>query len=409
MIVFISSTPLTGGAQDDQSVWLEYQYDQFLGRLENFINVLNSSQRNALIHPLDDPARTTGFCYVLTECDTPKGLRLLQLNGDQRRSFHNALSALLSSQGYQKSIGVMRRQGVLEEMESTWRAYPRLMTLMGPTLVDLENGMSPQFNPAPGRSSLEYAIGIFGSPEQSFWALRIEGHHLMLNFTFSRSAQGVISVSPFPIFLGANPGLTPPPPDFPYQALTAWREETGKALLWRQASLAREVIALLPRETREKANWGENAPSRLYGGTQVPLETSDLKKRSERLVAIEPYCQALCQNVMTEYIQEYLRIPMPSISARISVEQIASEAKIAWHGDWENSNSPFYLRIVSGDYLIELSASNGYQVVKKGAIPPAIHIHSAIRNVSEDWDKDLMRKHLHEEHIHEERPDAKHH
>ena len=163
-----------------------------------YIGTLGSAERARGTWALDAEQRFD-WHYVPWE---RYGVRLKDMNPQQRAAAHGLLQSILSSQGYLKATGVMHLEGILGQIEGR------------PDRRDPEN----------------YYFNIFGAPsEDGPWAWRFEGHHISMNV----SAAGDAPPSVTPAFLGSNPHLV------------GEGRNAGRRLLGAEEDLARELLALL--------------------------------------------------------------------------------------------------------------------------------------------------------------------
>ena len=118
-----------------------------------------------------------------------EGVRLDELNDDQRHALRDLLRTVLSEAGANKVDAIIATEAALGV---------------------LTNAISY-------RDPNKYWTAIFGTPSEELWGLRFEGHHLSVNLTF----RGADIVSATPLFLGANPETVPSGPDAGLRALAA--------------------------------------------------------------------------------------------------------------------------------------------------------------------------------------------
>jgi len=371
---------------------LNYQYQRIVRTTQDFINMLTPPQRMRLIQPYNSPFRTRGFCYTLASCRDFSGLLFFNLNTEQKVQLNKLLLSLLSTMGYRNIVSIMERQVVLNEMETMQRKYPFYLQLAGPSPYDIQTGSPAVWSPPLGRSNLEYSLIIFGSLDANQWAIRFEGHHISVNFTFVKK-DGHVYISPWPLFMGSNPMVVPRRPDFADEHLPFWTMEEGYSVLWRQVILARDFVLALNDKQRAAANWRAKIRSNLMGGTE-PKVNSEIQNQNPILFLAVKDLPAMAKYLLKEYLKEYFYIFDTAIANQFDLDRIVEQAKFSW---WSNNLksdfSSFYLRVVSGDYLIELNQFSAFSVVSPGY--DSIHIHSAVRNIKEDWDTNVIGSHEH--------------
>ncbi len=136
-----------------------------------FIESLDESQRERLLHPLDSGERREWT--NLPPRPDAGGLRLGLLDEKQVRAACNLMATLLSEQGYSKICHIM--------------------------LAD--DQLLPEGRPRSGIGTVDFALVIFGEPSASEpWAFQVDGHHLGVNIAI-RGDQ----VSLSPSFIGTQP------------------------------------------------------------------------------------------------------------------------------------------------------------------------------------------------------------
>ncbi|MBC8165663.1 MAG: DUF3500 domain-containing protein [Bryobacteraceae bacterium] len=265
-----------------------------------------------------------------------KGLPIREMAPFQRHLASALLNAALSQKGYIKATTVMSLEDVLKILEK-------------------DNGER--------RNAEKYYFSIFGEPaDKGIWGLRVEGHHLSLNFTI---ADGKIKGSPN--FLGANPAEV--------------REGPRKGLrpLHAEEDLARELLASLTAEQKSAAIVSKTAykdilteASRKVALTGQPNGLSAAKLNTRQREQL--------QKVIQEYITN---LPEPVAQARQAlVKKSGNNINFAWAGV-EERGGPHYYRIQSPDFLIEYDNTQN----------DANHIHSVWREISGDWGGDLLGDH----------------
>jgi len=269
------------------------------------------------------------------------GVRIRDMNPEQRTAAHGLLQSVLSSQGYLKATGVMQLEGILGLIESR------------------PDRRDPQ----------DYYFNIFGTPsEDGAWAWRFEGHHISMNFTAAGGAPPSIT----PAFLGSNPAVVGEGPN------------AGRSLLAAEENLARELMALLTDAQRRTAIIEADAPSDIVTGTTRRVELD----RFEGLPASEMNAEQV--HKLMHVIEEYLN----NASAEVADAQMdrihdagMENLHFAWAGSTVRGEGHYY-RIHGPTVLIE------YDNVQGGAN----HVHSVWRDPENDFGDDLLSRHYADEH-----------
>ena len=99
----------------------DQHYRDIQQAVHDFLARLNDDQRATVVLPYDSDYRTRGFCYVLAHCkDDFAGLRMRDLNANQKIALNQLLMKSLSGAGYSRAIQTMNREFLLEEMEARY-------------------------------------------------------------------------------------------------------------------------------------------------------------------------------------------------------------------------------------------------------------------------------------------------
>lgn len=145
------------------------------------------------------------------------GLLLERMTEPQKGAADALLQSVLSVTGYDKMRLVMKTQDVMRELG----------------------------RPPSSRNSERFSIAVFGEPaEQQLWGLRIEGHHLSLNWTLKGNEIVAITPSSFSV-IPQNITVGP------YK---------GKVVLEAEEPLARRLIGDLAGSKKNRAVISERAP-----------------------------------------------------------------------------------------------------------------------------------------------------
>ncbi len=267
------------------------------------------------------------------------GVRLRDMNPDQRIAAHGLLQSVLSSQGYLKATGVMQLEGILGVIE----------------------GRTDRRDPQ------DYYFNIFGAPSADGpWAWRFEGHHISMNV----AAAGDAPPSMTPAFLGSNPAVVREGPN------------AGRRLLGAEEDLARELLALFTDAQLRTAIIETEAPRDIITGNARMVELDDF----EGLPASE--MTNAQSHALMHLIEEYLN-NADAVIANAEMERIheagLENLHFAWAGSTERGEGHYY-RIHGPTVLIE------YDNVQGGAN----HVHSVWRDPQNDFGDDLLRRHYEE-------------
>jgi len=299
---------------------------------EAFIGTLGSAERDLGTWEMDAEQRFD-WHFIPRE---RYGVRIKDMNVEQRTAAHGLLQSVLSSQGYLKATGVMQLEGILGQIEGR------------PDRRDPE----------------DYYFNIFGTPsEDGVWAWRFEGHHVSINF----AAAGGAPPSVTPAFLGSNPHVVGEGPN------------AGRRLLGAEEGLARELLALFTPVQLRTVIIEAEAPRDIVTGNARTVELD----RYEGLPASE--MNDAQTHALMHVIREYLNNANSEV-ADAQMDRIheagLENLHFAWAGSTERGEGHYY-RIHGPTMLIE------YDNVQGGAN----HVHSVWRDPQNDFGDDLLRRH----------------
>src|SRR5579862_8576039 len=232
--------------------------EQFHPHGESYNTFINK-MRNDLIFSYDHPYRTRGFCNAFALCrDDYVGMKLKDMNKVQQAKFLELMQTLLAPYGNQKMKTVFERQSVIFDTEQAYRNNPeKFPAVGGPKGTSLENWkpVDAKGKPVP-RDADDYYIAFFGdigqfvngnlSPNKGF-GIRVEGHHLSLNFTFVNK-NGHLAVSTAPSFYGSNPMVVPPAPVSSPDQYKNWKLKVGDTFMLSETQIAKLFIQSLNPE-----------------------------------------------------------------------------------------------------------------------------------------------------------------
>ena len=371
------------------------RYQEVVTAIQDFLDLLNDEQYEAVVLPFNHDYRTRDFCYVLARCkDDFVGLRMSQLNTEQRIAFNKVLMKSYSSAGYSRAVQTINNEGLIEEMENAHRANPEKYPVVGSPLV-------ADWKPPEYRRGSDFYVAIFGEPaavENPLlavpWGIRFEGHHLSLNLTFDgQSTQPKMGT--MPMFFGASPMIVPQSPSVEEGNYTRWQTQEGQQLLHRETWLARSFLRSLDDEIMKDGAWSALPHVELKGGADVPLNAASYLEGEKSGIPVDEL-NTLQKSLLWDYIHEYLQM-QPNLEVNeASLRQSLNNARVWWFGDRDDDHSELYLRVQSDRYLIELLQSNTFGVVSSDV--EANHVHISFRDLHNDWDRDSLGHHLEQHH-----------
>lgn len=333
------------------------QYQQEIKNYASQLHAsLNKTQKQAGLLSFNDTSR-------LKWNNLPVGLRaragisIGNMTNEQRRLVHRILSASMSSQGYLKATGIMH----LDELINPF--YDSLY--LKKEIDDKANGFVKKLMWSPKN----YYFAFFGSPAESIWGYKLEGHHLSINFTFTGDK---LSVTPF--FVGTDPA------EYMLTEYAGWR------VLGQEEDLGLKLINSLTEQQIKKA----------MSSNEVPRDIITAAESGKRLVdnwgikALELDKQQ--QTVLQLLIREFV-FNMDYDKASMEFDKIIKggieNIYFGWIGAREEKKAHYF--ILNGPtFLIEFDNNGG----PRGS---ANHIHAIWREKGNEYGEDVLKKHYQEE------------
>jgi hypothetical protein len=309
-------------------------------RANDFLSTLSSTLRSKVQYTWDDQERHN-WHFVPKDRN---GISLHDLNDKQRTAAFALLKTSLSSQGYQKATGILALEKILQQVEG--------------------RGENDSY-----RDPLNYYFTIFGTPAaDKLWGWRLEGHHLSLNFS---TANGLIESST-PSFWGSNPAVGPS------------GNERGKKTLKDEMDLGFALINALNEQQLAKARFSETALHDIV---------SYNKRQAEQLAPagipykdLGPEQQQLFMKLLNTYIKNYEFGFAEKLMEKVRKAGI-DKLSFAWAGALKPGAGHYY-RIQGPMLLIEYDNTQNN----------ANHIHSVVRDLTNDFAGDVLREHYQKEH-----------
>jgi hypothetical protein len=307
---------------------------------EAYVGTLGSAERDRGTWGLDAEQR---FDWHFVPWER-YGVRLRDMNPEQRTAAHGLLQSVLSSQGYLKATGVMQLEGILGQIEGR----------------------------PDRRDSQDYYFNIFGAPSgDGPWGWRFEGHHISMNFT----SAGGEPPSVTPAFMGSNPHVVGEGPN------------AGRRLLGAEEDLARDLMGTFTAEQLRTVIIEAEAPGDIVTGNARSVQLD----RFEGLPASGMSDEQ--SHGLMHVIEEYLNNANADV-ADAEMQRIHDAGLenlfFAWAGTTERGEGHYY-RIHGPTVLIE------YDNVQGGAN----HVHSVWRDPQDDFGDDLLRRHYEEAEHHQ--------
>jgi hypothetical protein len=322
------------------SVALQAQSVDVTQRADDFLSILSPALKSKIQYTWDHQERHN-WHFVPKERN---GISLHELNDKQRTAALALLKASLSNQGYQKATGILTLEKILQQVEGRD-----------------ENDSY--------RDPLNYYFTIFGTPARDkLWGWRLEGHHLSLNFS---TANGIIESST-PSFWGSNPAVVPS------------GSERGKKTLKDEMDLGFALVNSLNEQQLSKARFSETALHEIVSYNKQQAEL--LAPAGIFYKDLAPEQQQLFMKLLNTYIKNYELGFAERLLEKVKKAGI-DKLSFAWAGALKPGTGHYY-RIQGPMLLIEYDNTQNN----------ANHIHSVVRDLTNDFAGDILREHYQKEH-----------
>lgn len=281
------------------------------------------------------------------------GTSIGTMNNDQRKLVHRILSASLSSQGYLKATGIMH----LDELIN--RFYDTLYVQKAFSDQTYKFIKSLQWSPK------NYYFAFFGSPSDSKWGFKLEGHHLSLNLTL---VDDIISVTP--LFVGTDP------------AEYLFSEYAGLRVLGQEEDLGLKLMTMLTDQQKKKA----------LKSMEVPADIITSAESGKRLVENWGIKEAELNKEQKAILARIIREFVFNLEYEKAVSEYDKILKagldniyFGWIGSLEEKQAHYF--VVNGPtFLIEFD-NNG------GPRKEANHIHAIWREKGNEYGEDVLKAH----------------
>jgi hypothetical protein len=229
-----------------------------------------------------------------------QGLKLSEFDERQKISFHELLRSCLSTQGYLTVTSVMFNE-------------------------DIEK----KFEPVLGRN--EFWMELFGDPSTTaYWAWKLEGHHLSLNFTFL--GNKMISNSPF--LVATNPSNS-----------TTDTARAGLIILYKEEEMARALVNSLTEEEQKTGYSSRKKPDSVYG--EQDKEKIDVPDEGIYFDQLDQSQKSLLKALAREYFNNFNPNEIIDLNAFCN-----RKLRFFYIGSKEKGNAHYY-RIENEKQMIE--------------------------------------------------------
>ena len=338
------------------NVFAQDNADEIKTSVQTFINSLTADQKKIALISFSDSARLK-WNNLPVGMRPRAGIKMGSLSDEQRILFHRVLSAALSSQGYLKATGIMHLDNLLNMYYDT--LYQRKLI----NEADYKRMRDLQW------STQNYFIALFNTPADSVWGIKLEGHHLSLNFTFHHNQLAIT-----PMFVGTDPA------QYPTSEYSGWR------VLGQEEDLGIKLINILSPQQKRKATISDKVPGDIFTAAESGkrlldysgIKGAELNKKQ--------------QEVLLQIIREFvfnLEYEKAVVEFNKIVKAGISTVYFGWIGPYEEIK-PHYFVLNGPTFLIEFDNS--------GFGGAANHIHAIWREKGNEYGEDILKKHYETEH-----------
>lgn len=305
-----------------------------------FMKLLSAEQLEKASFPVDTDERSNWTIVPRQR----KGIPFKQLDTRQRESAISLLRASLSQQGFTKATDIMAHEIILRELEGRGT---------DDTYRDPEN----------------YYISFFGTPSKKQpWGWRLEGHHVALNFF---SIDGIL-VSSTPSAFGSNPAIVPRGP------------QEGKQILQLETDLGFQLVNSFSDDQLKIVRFSNTAPREMF--TLAEREATPLEPKGISYGDMTAAQQKMLLSLLDVYVKNYAFGFSNRLMKKIQDAGIEN-LSFAWAGSLQPGAGHYY-RIQGPILLIEYDNTQ----------TNANHVHTAVRDLTDDFAYDILREHYAREH-----------
>ena len=301
-----------------------------------WLQALTPPLRARAVFPLDDPERANWHFVPRDRLGVP----LKDQSPGQRRLARALVASALSERGRLQVDAIIALEEVLFAIEGKSHRNPEL-----------------------------YYFTIFGRPgPDAAWGWRVEGHHLSLNVTVVGAA-----ISATPMFFGSNPAEVRIEHAQKGRRALAAEEDQGRALM-RSFSDGQRAAALISPTAPADILTGNDREAKLAAPTGLPY------------ARMNPAQQAALRALVDVYARR-LRPELADAALQRIADRGWDQVWFAWAGGLEPGQGHYY-RIHGPGFVIECDCTQN----------EANHIHTAWRDFTGDFGRDLLREHIERDH-----------
>lgn len=311
-----------------------------VGAAKKVVNSFNNDQKKKAVFVATDEERLNwNFVPVPRQ-----GIPLAELTEDQKKQVRDLLKLSLSEQGYTKATNINTLEGVLRVVEGRSE---------GDGYRD------------PGK----YFTSFFGTPEtKGAWGWRFEGHHLSLNFYV---IEGVI-VSSTPSFMGSNPAVVPS------------GEKKGWQVLKDETEFGLELVNSLTPEQQKVAIFSDRALPEIVTGNDRQAKLIEPKGVAYKELNADQ--QKAFIKLLNVFVKNYELGFSSKLWDKIQKAGV-DNLTFAWAGSTTPGSGTYYR--IQGPML---------QIEYDNTQTKANHVHTAVRDLTNDFAVDILKAHYDKEH-----------
>ncbi len=316
------------------------QSDDITETANNLLKLLSADVKGQMLLKFDDNERFN-WHYV------PRwrsGVSLHDLTQPQLDAALNLLKSSLSVQGYKKATDVMALENVLREVEG--------------------RGADDTY-----RDPKKFFFTIFGTPSKDKpWGWRLEGHHISLNFsTINNKIQ-----SSTPSFFGSNPATIPS------------GKRKGEQILKEESALGFSLVNSFSKTQLQTAVVSASAYSDIL--SENKRKAMALTPTGIAYTAMNDEQRKTFMTLLNVYVKNYEFGFSTTLMNKIKQAGIEN-LSFAWAGSLKPGKGHYY-RIQGPMLLIEFDNTQNN----------ANHIHSVVRDLTNDFAEDILKEHYEKEH-----------
>ena len=325
---------------------------KLLESTQQFLNTLSAEELKKTAYAFDDSLRFKWTNLPVGMVARP-GIQYGSLSDKSRMAFHRVLSAMLSSQGYLKTISIMALDDILNALYQQAFDKGEINEKMLKRMQDLKWGHG------------NYYISIWGKPQtQAVWGINFGGHHLALSLT----ADGQ-NVSMSPYFMGTDPSEVKSSKYAGLRVLS--KEEDYGFMLINSLTDVQKSVAILKEEVPKDIITSPQGNQRITNYYGIAAQQLDEAQKVLLKLLIEEYTHNFEHQKAHQLFDKILKSGLEKVY-------------FAWVGSLEN-NKPHYYIINGPDFLIEYD-NVGFQ-------NDGNHIHAILREKGNDFGADILKQH----------------